>query len=164
MWDKYTLSQEEQEKNIYLFFSLWCFLDLYLYHSMFQTWSSIGNNIWISFIINFSASINNPLRSSLKKTKNKDNVSVASAASSKKSVRLALGEEQTAVWKFLLKVSKLKPTFNIFLTCQEIDLSSWNDWGINQKHFPKRQRHKSQANHCPLALPSFIRSVFGDKL
>ena len=45
----------------------------------------------------FSASINNPLRSSLKKPKNKETVSMNSTASSKKSVRLALGEEQTAV-------------------------------------------------------------------
>jgi len=47
-----------------------------------------------------SASINNPLRSSLKKTKNKDTASMmsgASNASGKKSVRIALGEEQTAV-------------------------------------------------------------------
>ena len=43
-----------------------------------------------------SASINNPMRSSLKKPKNKETASVASAAS-KKSVRIALGEEQTAV-------------------------------------------------------------------
>jgi len=48
--------------------------------------------------VSSNASINNPLRSSLKKPRNKDNVSVASnASSSKKSVRLALGEEQTAV-------------------------------------------------------------------
>ena len=45
----------------------------------------------------FSASINNPLRSSLKKPRNKDTVSMTSSASGKKSVRLALGEEQTAV-------------------------------------------------------------------
>ena len=45
---------------------------------------------------NVSASINNPMRSSLKKPKNKETASVASAAS-KKSVRIALGEEQTAV-------------------------------------------------------------------
>jgi len=44
----------------------------------------------------WSASINNPMRSSLKKPKNKETASVASAAS-KKSVRIALGEEQTAV-------------------------------------------------------------------
>lgn len=47
--------------------------------------------------VSSNASINNPLRSSLKKPRNKDTVSMASAASSKKSVRLALGEEQTAV-------------------------------------------------------------------
>jgi len=49
---------------------------------------------------NSQASINNPLRSSLKKTKNKDTASMmsgASNASGKKSVRIALGEEQTAV-------------------------------------------------------------------
>jgi len=45
---------------------------------------------------NSTASINNPMRSSLKKPKNKETASVASAAS-KKSVRIALGEEQTAV-------------------------------------------------------------------
>merc|ERR1719350_2073925 len=45
---------------------------------------------------NSAASINNPMRSSLKKPKNKETASVASAAS-KKSVRIALGEEQTAV-------------------------------------------------------------------
>ena len=45
----------------------------------------------------FAASINNPLRSSLKKPRNKDTVSMTSSASGKKSVRLALGEEQTAV-------------------------------------------------------------------
>jgi hypothetical protein len=48
------------------------------------------------YTIPFSASINNPMRSSLKKPKNKETASVASAAS-KKSVRIALGEEQTAV-------------------------------------------------------------------
>ena len=47
-------------------------------------------------IFTVSASINNPMRSSLKKPKNKETASVASAAS-KKSVRIALGEEQTAV-------------------------------------------------------------------
>merc|ERR1712130_436091 len=45
---------------------------------------------------NSTAPINNPMRSSLKKPKNKETASVASAAS-KKSVTIALGEEQTAV-------------------------------------------------------------------
>lgn len=43
-----------------------------------------------------AASINNPMRSSLKRPKNKETASVASGMS-KKSVRIALGEEQTAV-------------------------------------------------------------------
>merc|ERR1719419_1903966 len=59
--------------------------------------SGTGSVLSFGSTVSSNASINNPLRSSLKKTKNKDNVSVASAASSKKSVRLALGEEQTAV-------------------------------------------------------------------
>jgi len=46
---------------------------------------------------NSSASINNPMRSSLKKPKNKETSSMISNASGKKSVRIALGEEQTAV-------------------------------------------------------------------
>jgi hypothetical protein len=45
---------------------------------------------------NSAASINNPMRSSLKKPKNKETTSMISNAS-KKSVRIALGEEQTAV-------------------------------------------------------------------
>jgi len=43
-----------------------------------------------------AASINNPIRSSLKRTKNKETASVNSGRSGK-SVRIALGEEQTAV-------------------------------------------------------------------
>ena len=57
-------------------------------------------SISLILFIFISASINNPLRSSLKKTKNKDTASMmsgASNASGKKSVRIALGEEQTAV-------------------------------------------------------------------
>jgi len=46
---------------------------------------------------NSAASINNPMRSSLKKPKNKETSSMISNASGKKSVRIALGEEQTAV-------------------------------------------------------------------
>lgn len=46
---------------------------------------------------NSAASINNPMRSSLKKPKNKETASMISNASGKKSVRIALGEEQTAV-------------------------------------------------------------------
>ena len=49
-----------------------------------------------NLLIAFSASINNPIRSSLKKPKNKETASVASGMS-KKSVRIALGEEMTAV-------------------------------------------------------------------
>ena len=67
-------------------------------------------NDFLLMNIFLSASINNPMRSSLKKPKNKETASMISNASGKKSVRIALGEEQTAVWTFwtLGKHSKLK--------------------------------------------------------
>jgi len=65
--------------------------------SMESLTSSQGSEISFGSTMSSNASINNPLRSSLKKPKNKETVSMNSTASSKKSVRLALGEEQTAV-------------------------------------------------------------------
>lgn len=62
---------------------------------MFSTLYRARPLIW-RLTLCIPASINNPMRSSLKKPKNKETASVASAAS-KKSVRIALGEEQTAV-------------------------------------------------------------------
>ena len=62
------------------------YLELYLYLSGF----------WAIFNLFFSAGSAGPLRSSLKKPKNKDNASVSSKTSSKQ-VRISLGQEQTQV-------------------------------------------------------------------
>ena len=84
------------------------------------------DQMWnLFFYLQYSGSGHGPLRSSLKKPKQRDIASVSSRSSSKQ-VRISLGAEQTTVWRhpleknIIIKLSKLKDLNFFNLVCLDL--------------------------------------------